>query len=318
MKLALNQTFIKEAALSVGFNACGIAKAEELTEDAAFLKQWLAAGYHAGMNYLERNFEKRVDPRNLVPGCKSVVVVLLNYFPAHTQNTKAPQLAKYAYSAIDYHLVIKQKLKELELIICEKFGNETVANNTQHLFVDSAPVLERRWAERAGLGWIGKHTQLIHPGLGSYVFIGILLLNIEAEYDQPIRGRCGTCSRCITACPTKALTTKNLDANRCISYQTIENKNQIPDEMRSSLNNYSIGCDICADVCPWNKKWAKVNSHSQLNPPLEVLNWDSKKWEQLSEKTFNSVFQQSAIKRAGFAKLKQNIEILVSTSNLEL
>lgn len=314
--------FVKETALSVGFDACGIAKAEALTDDALFLKQWIANGCNADMHYLERNFEKRTDPRQLVPDCKSVVVVLMNYFPEQKQIQSAPRIAKYAYSAIDYHSVLKSKLKELELKICEKYGAGCITANYQHSFVDSAPILERRWAQRAGLGWIGKHTQLIHPGLGSYTFIGILILNIETEYDTPSLPHCGTCTRCIDACPTNALTDGSLDARRCISYQTIENKNIIPTEYHAKLSNCALGCDICADVCPWNKKWAKPHSHIELSPTLvtsktieenditNILEWDYKTWQQLTQDQFIKTFRYSAFKRAGFAKLKQNIDIL--------
>lgn len=308
-------TFIKNTALSLGFDACGIAKAEELTTDATFMKHWLNDGHHADMLYLERNFEKRIDPSKLVPGCKSVVVVLLNYFPEQIQTKFAPQIAKYAYSAIDYHVVIKSKMKELEQKICENYGSTCISSEHQHAFIDSAPVLERRWAERAGLGWLGKHAQLIHPELGSYTFIGILMLNIELEYDTPIRNRCGSCTRCIDACPTNAIANNSLDARLCISYQTIENKYEIPTEIATKLSGYALGCDICADVCPWNEKWKKPHIHVELAPDTEVLEWDTKAWEQLSSEDFHSKFVNSAIKRAGFSKLKENIKLVCNSSD---
>ncbi|MFT3753946.1 MAG: tRNA epoxyqueuosine(34) reductase QueG [Paludibacter sp.] len=305
--------FIKQAALSVGFDACGIAKATALEEDAAFLKQWLAEGRHGEMHYLARNFEKRTDPREMVPGCKSVVVVLLNYSPADKQNPTAPQIAKYAYSETDYHQVIKAKLTELEGKITEAYGPEVVCKNHQHTFVDSAPVLERRWAERAGLGWIGKHTQLIHPGLGSYCFIGVLMLNVETEYDVPIRPACGSCTRCMDACPTGAIHNGTIDARKCISYLTIENKDEIPAEFQPQLSGCALGCDICADVCPWNKKWAIPHKHWELSPVAEMLEWDREAWLQLSETEFNHVFKKSAVKRAGYNKLKQNIKLAIDS-----
>ncbi|MHB9141197.1 MAG: tRNA epoxyqueuosine(34) reductase QueG [Paludibacter sp.] len=304
--------FIKNTALSLGFDACGIAKAEELTEDAGFMKLWIDSGQNGEMSYLARNFEKRVDPRILVPGCRSIVVVLLNYFPENKQISSSPQIAKYAYSEVDYHSVLKEKLKSLEEQICSKYGSDSVTQGYQHLFVDSAPVLERRWAERAGLGWIGKHTQLIHPGLGSYTFIGILMLRIETEYDKPILPHCGNCTRCIDACPTKALSNGTLDARRCISYLTIENKNEIPSEFETKLSGNALGCDICADVCPWNKKWAIPHTHSELSPVKEILNWDTNSWHLLSNENFNVIFKKSAIKRAGFEKLKQNINVVIN------
>ena len=307
--------FIKQTASSLGFDTCGVAKAERLTDDAIFMEKWLQEGCNADMHYLARNFEKRVDPRELVPGCKSIVVVLLNYFPEQKQNPAAPQIAKYAYSETDYHFVLKAKLALLEQKIIEQYGLNCVSKDHQHLFVDSAPVLERRWAERAGLGWIGKHTQLISPGLGSYMFIGILMLNAELEeYDSPMQGRCGTCSRCIDACPTNALKDATLDARKCISYLTIENKNEIPAEYRTKLSNRSFGCDICADACPWNAKWAKTSFHSELKYNKKMLEWNTETWLQLTKSEFDQTFRNSSIKRAGFAKLKQNIETL-SNSN---
>ena len=319
---------IKQIALSMGFDACGIARAEALTEDSEFLRNWLNIGMHGEMLYMERNFEKRIDPRELVPGCKSVVVVLMNYFPGQNQNPSAPHIAKYAYPAIDYHFVLKSKLTELEQKICDVYGPESVNTGKQHIFVDSAPILEKRWAELAGLGWIGKHTLLIHPGLGSYTFIGIILLNIETEYDSPIAPRCGTCSRCVDTCPTNALQNGSLDSRRCISYLTIESRNKIAPEYHSLLSGNIIGCDICADVCPWNIKWAIPHSHIELSERSErdgsntnntksMLQWDFEKWQQLTEKEFNEEFAGSAIKRAGFKKLKENIEIIAETKHLE-
>ena len=302
--------FIKQTALSLGFDACGIAKADVLREDAAFLRSWLDEGMHGEMGYLNRNFEKRTDPRVLVPGCKSVVVVLLNYFPAQLQPPSAPKIGKYAYSEVDYHLVLKAKLNELEQLICAQYGADCIAPNDQHLFVDSAPVLERRWAERAGLGWIGKHKQLIHPGLGSYVFIGILMLNKEMAYDSPMRPKCGGCTKCIDACPTKALNKGVLDARRCISYLTIENKNEIPAEFHNQLSNNALGCDICADVCPWNKKWARPNDHPELSASPFLLDWTVGEWQSLNKVTYNQLFKRSAVKRAGYDKLKENLHII--------
>ncbi len=310
--------FIKQAAAEVGFDACGITKAEELTEDAAYLKQWLEDGNNGDMHFLERNFEKRTDPRKLTPGCKSVVVVLLNYFPDKLQNPTAPQVAKYAYSSVDYHYVIKEKLKKLEQQITENYGAEMVSPDYQHSFVDSAPVLERRWAQRAGLGWIGRNKMLIHEGLGSFVFIGVLLINEEAEYDNPTRNRCGSCSRCIDSCPTKALTDRGINATRCISYLTIESKHEIEKEYHSKLSNCVLGCDICADVCPWNKKWSKPHMHKELaadylqNNENSFLDWNSDDWSELSEEKFNLEFKKSALKRAGFKRIKEVTRILNS------
>jgi len=299
--------FIKQKALEIGFDACGIAKAEALEEDAAFMKSWLGAGMHADMHYLERNFEKRTNPQILVPGSKSVVVVLLNYYPEKMQPNKAPRIARYAHSSIDYHTVIKSMLAKLEAAIVEIQGENIVNSTYQHSFVDSAPILERRWAQRAGLGWIGKHTQLIAPNIGSYCFIGILLLNKELEYATPFPDRCGRCTQCIDACPTNALNGRSLDARKCISYQTIENKKPVSDEIKSKLSNCVLGCDICAEVCPWNKKWAKPHRSELLKPVDEIYSYKKEDWQTLDKETFNSTFKNSAIKRAGYEKLKENI-----------
>ena len=314
--MIVSSDFIKQAARQAGFDACGIAKAEFLAEDAQFLKEWLEQKRHGNMTYLERNFEKRTDPGVLVPGCKSVVVVLLNYYPERMQTIPAPRIAKYAYSAVDYHTVIKEKLGVLEKQIVEEYGEDAVTSQLQHSFVDSAPVLERRWAQRAGLGWIGKHTQLISPGLGSFCFIGILLINHEAEYDEPIKPRCGGCTKCMDACPTKAIQNGTIDARRCISYLTIENKEPIADEFHPQLQGCALGCDICADACPWNKKWAHSHGHSALVPFYDengtgFADWSAERWQSFSESDFHHLFKKSAVKRAGFAKLSQNLQVVL-------
>jgi epoxyqueuosine reductase len=236
----------------------------------------------------------------------------VEFFPSQFQNPNDPQIAKYDFPETDYHLVLKSKLAELEQRIIEKYGANVVSHTHQHSFVDSAPILERRWAEQSGLGWIGKNTQLIHPGLGSFVFIGILLLNVETEYDSPVPNRCGTCTKCIDACPTKALENGSMDARRCISYLTIENKDKIAPEFQSNLSGYVLGCDICADVCPWNKKRAKPTSNEQLRPIKKMLEWDENEWIDLNENKFNETFRYSAVKRAGYQKLRQNIALFQS------
>ncbi len=303
-------SFIKKTAISLGFDACGIARADFLEEDAAFLRQWLDKEKHGDMHYLSRNFEKRTDPRILVPGCKSVIVVLMNYYPNELQNTKAPQIAKYAYSSIDYHSAIKEKLNLLEQKIVEVYGSKVISENHQHIFVDSAPVLERRWAERAGLGWIGKHTQLINPKLGSFFFIGILMINAETEYDSAMAEHCGNCTKCLEACPTNALEVRELDARRCISYLTIESKKDIPEEFIPLLNNRMYGCDICAYVCPWNKKRAKPHKKNEFATVPGLLQWDTATWQNMSKEQFNASLKFSAVQREGFKKFMRNIELL--------
>jgi len=308
--------FIKDTALELGFDDCGIARAEHLSADAEFMQLWLKEGNHGAMHYLERNFEKRTDPRVLVPGCKSVVVVILNYYHTHAQPAGSPKIARYAWPVTDYHTVIKNKLKLLEKTITDTYGSNIVNDSAQHSFTDSAPVLERRWAQKAGLGWIGKHTQLISNKSGSYCFIGVLMLNADMEYDTPIADRCGTCTRCIDACPTKALNGKSLDARRCISYQTIENKNPIEPEFRELLSGYMLGCDICADVCPWNKKRAIPHSTHELKPTNEISEWNADAWRNLTNEDFNRTFKKSAITRAGYNKLKENIHFVFKNNEL--
>ena len=294
--------------MELGFDACGVAKAEFLEEDSVFFKQWLADGFHATMSYLERNADKRFDPRVMVEGCKSVVVALMNYYPAENQHTNAPKIAKYAYSKTDYHAVIKEKLLRLEQRVTQQFGDECFNPNRQHLFVDSAPVLERRWGEKAGLGWIGRNKMLINPQFGSYFFLGELFINQELEYDTPLKNRCGTCRKCLDACPTRALTEQNgLNANRCISYQTIENKSDIDVEIQDKLSGWTFGCDICNDVCPWNKSRAKPHGNNGLETMPEIIEWSETDWKSLDKQRFNHVFKYSAIQRAGFEKLKKNI-----------
>lgn len=291
--------FIQKTALEVGFDACGFARAEELTEDAVFLQSWLDAGMHGDMKYLERNFEKRTDPRRMVPECRSIIVLLLNFYPEKQQDSENFKIAKYAYSEIDYHYVIREKLQALEKTIVEKYGADCFSTNVQHSFIDSAPVLERRWAQKAGLGWIGKHTQLIAPGFGSYVFIATLMLNREIDsYDETIRDRCGTCTKCIDACPTQALQPGILDARRCISYLTIESKNEIPADLQTKLSGYSVGCDICADVCPWNKKWAIPHLNKALEPSQVLFQWKDADWENAESELLKKYFRKSAIWRA--------------------
>ena len=301
--------FIKNTALEIGFDACGIAKAGFLEEDALFLKSWLGDEFNGEMSYLERNFEKRTDPTKLVEGCKSVVVTLMNYFPASAQQAAWPKISKYAFSRIDYHTVIREKLLLLENRIKEKWGKDCFNPSQQHRFVDSAPILERRWAAQAGLGWIGKNKMLINESLGSFCFIGILLINKELAYDEPVKNRCGTCRKCLDSCPTGALTeNEGLNARKCISFQTIEKKEEIAQEIRSKLSGYAYGCDICNDVCPWNKSRAKPNRHQEFQPLQEVINWNSDDWKNLTQEEFNRIFKYSAIQRAGYDKLKQNID----------
>ena len=291
---------IKAKALQLGFDACGIAKAELLADDARTLQTWLNKGYHANMSYLENHFDKRTNPQLLVHGAQSVIVVLLNYFPAQTQPESAPQIAKYAYGK-DYHFIIKEKLKQLQAFIDGQAPNESM------VFCDSAPVLERRWAQRAGLGWIGKSGLLIHPTLGSYCLIGELITTLSLDYDTPQKERCGTCTACIKACPTEALSAYEVNANRCISYLTIEHRDTISDEFTSCMGNRLFGCDACLDACPWNKK-AKAHHTAELEPHEQLFTLD---WNHFSRSTFKQLFKHSALERAGYQKLKKRLDVIL-------
>lgn len=302
--------FIKKTALEIGFDACGIAKATHLEQDAAYLKEWLDKGYNGDMHFMENNFEKRVDPTLLVPQCKSIIVVALNYYPQKFQSSNVPKIAKYAYSKTDYHYVLKAKLKELEERIISKTGISAFTVDQQHSFVDSAPVLERRWAQVAGLGWIGKNKQLIVDKKGSYYFIGTLMTSIELEYDESVKDRCGSCTRCIDACPTNALDNGILNATKCISYHTIESKAEIPDYIVPKLSNNMLGCDICADVCPWNKKWTLASSNSLLDSLDEIVNWTTAEWASLTASSFKKTFKNTALNRAGHKKIRSNLNAL--------
>jgi epoxyqueuosine reductase len=300
-----NETLIKQEAQRLGFLQCGISKAGFLEEEAPRLEKWLNAKMHGEMGYMANHFDKRLDPTKLVDGAKSVITVLLNYFPEETQkDPTAPKISKYAYGN-DYHHVIKGKLKELV-----DFINQEIGEVGGRAFVDSAPVMDKAWAAKSGLGWVGKNANLIHPKNGSFFFIGELILDIELEPDHPIRDHCGTCTACIDACPTEAIVAPYVvDGSKCISYLTIELKEAIPTSMKGQLDDWAFGCDVCQDVCPWNR-FSKPHSEPQFNPHPEMLDMTKKDWEELTEDVFKKVFQKSAVKRTKFAGLKRNIEFL--------
>src|SRR6185436_10307632 len=277
---------IKSFAHNLGFSYCGIARARRLDADAKRLEQWLGKGMQGTMHYMENHFELRIDPTKLVPGARSVITLLLNYFPSEEQEEATPKIARYAYGK-DYHEVIKKKLNTLLLLIKEHIGEVQGRG-----FVDSAPVLERSWAQRSGLGWVGKNGNLINKQKGSYFFIATLITDLDLEYDDPfVKDFCGTCTRCIDACPTDAiLPDKVVDGSKCISYFTIELKEMlIPEEMKGKFQNWMFGCDICQDVCPWNR-FSKPGHEKEFAPIAEVLNFSIKDWEELSEESFKKFF----------------------------
>jgi epoxyqueuosine reductase len=297
---------IKKEALDLGFMFCGIAKAGFLEEEAPRLETWLKKGMQGEMGYMENYFDKRLDPRLLVDGAKSVISLGLNYYTNQEQtDSSAPKISKYAYGT-DYHHVIKHKLKQLLDTIREKIGEVN-----GRAFVDSAPVLDKAWAKRAGLGWVGKNTNLISMKKGSFFFLAELIVDLELEYDIPSTAdHCGTCTRCIDACPTEAIVAPYVvDGSRCISYLTIELKNEMPSEFQGKMDNWMFGCDICQDVCPWNR-FSVLNQEQAFQPNKELLSMNKRDWEEITEEIFQRVFKDSPVKRTKFSGLKRNIEFL--------
>ena len=294
---------IKKTAKNLGFLSCGISEAEFLEEEAPRLEKWLREERHGKMTYMENHFDKRLDPRLLVPGAKSVISLLLNYYTDKKQVEGAPKISKYAFGT-DYHFVIKDKLSKLFKAIQKHIGEIN-----GRVFVDSAPVMDKVWASRSGLGWIGKNTNLISQKVGSFFFIAELILDVELEYDTPVTDHCGTCTACIDACPTDALTPYNIDASKCISYLTIELKDQIPTEFQNKIGNWAFGCDVCQDVCPWNR-FAKQHEEPLLKPKSEFLDLTRDDWEELTEVTFDTIFKNSAVKRTRYEGLMRNLSFL--------
>ena len=289
---------IKTESKRLGFDYCGISKADFLEEEAPRLENWLNKNMQGQMNYMQNHFDKRLDPRLLVPGAKSVISLLLNYFPSEKQKDEtAPKISKYAYGK-DYHFVIKEKLNELLQYIKDNIGEVD-----GRAFVDSAPVLDKAWAKKSGLGWIGKNSNLINKQSGSFYFIAELIVDLDLEYDGAIKDYCGTCTRCMDACPTEAIVAPYVvDGSKCISYFTIELKENIPSEMKGKLDDWVFGCDVCQDVCPWNS-FSKPHSEQMFQPNGELLEMTKQDWFELTEETFKRVFKNSAVKRPKFTGL---------------
>ncbi len=309
-ELTKQSSLIKAAARRLGFDDCGISLVTRLDEDAVRLDSWLGNHYHGQMTYMENHRDKRVDPARLVEGAKSVISVILNYFPGKKQaDPEAPAISIYAYGR-DYHQVIRNRL-----YLLLRYINERVTPATGRAFADSAPVLDKVWAERAGLGWIGKNTCLISKAHGSFVFIGELVVDIPLQYDKPMQQYCGTCTRCIDACPTHALVAPGvLDARRCISYLTIENKGDIDSGYREKLGNRVFGCDLCQEVCPWNRK-AAPHHVPELEPVPGLLEMSRADWYHMTRETFDRLFAGTALKRAGFAGLRRNLNAISATTD---
>lgn len=302
--------WIKAEAKRLGFMSCGVSKAGFLEEEAPRLERWLNQNMHGEMHYMANHFDKRLDPTLLVDGAKSVISLLLNYYPEKIQNQSDNyKISKYAYGE-DYHFVIKDKLKSLLAFIQEKIGEVN-----GRVFVDSAPVLDKAWAKRGGLGWVGKHSNLIAKQTGSFFFIAELICDLELEYDLPVADHCGTCTACIDACPTDAIEQPYVvNGSKCISYFTIELKDQIPAGMSEKFQDWVFGCDICQDVCPWNR-FARPHNEPAFLPNEKLLNFSKKEWTELTQETFSEVFKKSAVKRAKYTGLVRNIRYLGGENN---
>ncbi|HKJ48046.1 MAG TPA: tRNA epoxyqueuosine(34) reductase QueG [Christiangramia sp.] len=297
-------SLIKAEAKRLGFLSCGISKAEFLEEEAPRLENWLEQNMHGEMRYMENYFDKRLDPTKLVPGSKSVISLLLNYYPHDLQNKESYKISKYAYGR-DYHFVIKDKLKEMLANLQDEIGDFH-----GRAFVDSAPVLDKAWAAKSGLGWVGKHSNLLSKQTGSFYFIAELIVDLELEYDTPVTDHCGTCTACIDACPTNAIVEPyKVDGSKCISYFTIELKDELPNSYKDQFDDWMFGCDVCQDVCPWNR-FSKPHNEPLFNPHPDLLENDKKDWEEITRETFNEIFRKSAVKRTKFEGLKRNISFL--------
>ncbi|MBN9294589.1 MAG: tRNA epoxyqueuosine(34) reductase QueG [Flavobacteriia bacterium] len=306
MSLAEKHTkIVKEIAYELGFSFCGISKAGFLEEEAPRLEKWLNNGRHGKMAYMENHFDKRLDPTKLVEGSKSVVSLLLNYFPSHNQNAESYKISKYAYGQ-DYHDVIKNKLR----LFLQEIRNR-IGEVDGRVFVDSAPVMDKVWAQKSGLGWVGKNGNLIRPQNGSFFFIAELIIDLELQPDGPIKDYCGTCSKCMDSCPTGALDIPYVvDGSKCISYLTIELKDELfSAEFNGKMQNWMFGCDICQDVCPWNR-FSKPHSIVEFEPKADLLDMKYKDWEEMTQELFSKLFTGSAVKRTKFSGLKRNIEFL--------
>ncbi|MHC2991103.1 epoxyqueuosine reductase [Pontibacter sp. HJ8] len=303
---------IKQKAQELGFMYCGVSKADFLEEEAPRLERWLNQNMHGQMHYMENHFDKRLDPRLLVDGAKSVVSLLLNYYPE--KETQQPdeetyKVSKYAYGT-DYHFVIKDKLKDLLAYI-----NEAIGEVGGRCFVDSAPVLDKAWAKKSGLGWVGKNSNLITPQVGSFYFIAELIIDLELVYDGPIKDYCGSCTRCIDACPTDAIVAPYVvDGSKCISYYTIELKDQLPQEMNGKFGNWVFGCDICQDVCPWNR-FSKPHQEPAFAAHPQLKEMKTTDWQEITQEVFSQLFKKSAVKRTGYKGLLRNINFVQQADN---
>lgn len=295
---------IKTKAAAFGFQSCGISKADFLEEEAPHLEKWLKNNFHGGMQYMENHFDKRLDPRLLVEGSKSVISLSYNYFPEENLRNDNYKLSKYAYGE-DYHDVIKEKLRTLVTELQQEIGEFSF-----RVFVDSAPVLEKAWARKSGIGWVGKNSNLITKKNGSFYFLAEIICDLDLIEDDPVADHCGNCRKCIEACPTQAIVSdKIIDGSKCISYATIELKDQIPDFFKNKMEDWMFGCDICQDVCPWNR-FSAPTLEEKFKPNSDIKNFTKKDWKEITQEVFSTVFRKSAVKRTKFSGLKRNLDFL--------
>ncbi|MCV6630309.1 MAG: tRNA epoxyqueuosine(34) reductase QueG [Flavobacteriaceae bacterium] len=298
--------WIKAQAKELGFLSCGISEAGFLEEEAPRLEKWLRQGMHGEMGYMENHFDKRLDPTKLVEGAKSVVSLLYNYFPEEQQNSDSFKISKYAYGQ-DYHFVIKEKLRKLLVLITEEIGEVS-----GRVFVDSAPILEKAWAAKSGLGWVGKNANLITKQVGSFYFIAELIIDLPLAYDRPTTDHCGQCTACIDACPTQAIVAPYVvDGSKCISYFTIELKDSIPTYLQGQFDDWMFGCDVCQDVCPWNR-FSKAHQEPKFVPHAKLLDMEKQDWVEMTQEVFSDIFKKSAVKRTKFSGLQRNIQFLLN------
>ena len=295
---------IKTKALAFGFQSCGISKADFLEEEALHLENWLKNQFHGEMKYMENHFDKRLDPRLLVEGSKSVISLSYNYFPEEKLQNENFKISKYAYGE-DYHEVIKEKLRSLVAELQDEIGEFSF-----RVFVDSAPVLEKAWARKSGIGWVGKNSNLITKKHGSFYFLAEIICDLDLVEDSPVTDHCGSCTKCIDACPTHAIISdKIIDGSKCISYATIELKDQIPDFFKNKMDDWMFGCDVCQDVCPWNR-FSAPTLEEKFHPNSQLKNFTKQEWKDITQEIFSSVFRKSAVKRTKFAGLKRNLDFL--------
>lgn len=295
---------IKTKALAFGFQSCGISKADFLEEEALHLENWLKNQFHGEMKYMENHFDKRLDPRLLVEGSKAVISLSYNYFPEEKLQNENFKISKYAYGE-DYHEVIKEKLRSLVAELQDEIGEFSF-----RVFVDSAPVLEKAWARKSGIGWVGKNSNLITKKYGSFYFLAEIICDLDLVEDSPVTDHCGSCTKCIDACPTHAIISdKIIDGSKCISYATIELKDQIPDFFKNKMDDWMFGCDVCQDVCPWNR-FSAPTLEEKFHPNSRLKNFTKQEWKDITQEIFSSVFRKSAVKRTKFAGLKRNLDFL--------